>query len=579
MRKTGAWLAVYALEQIGVSHTFGIPGVHNTELYDELNKSDQITPVLVTQEGLGTFMADGMSRTSNSIGTTVIVPAAGAAYSMSGLGEAFLDGIPLLVISGGTRQDSGRHYQLHQLDQEQLVKAVTKQFYRIERYEDIVPTIFEAYEVAISGEPGPVFIEIPIEFQLFQGEVGVLPKYHSVKANYSIDNQLIKGVVDLLASAQKPCFYVGWGAVEASKTIVEIAELLGMPISTTLQGLSAIPGNHPLHVGMGFGPSSPPAAQNAFKNCDCLLAVGVRFSELATGSYGVTVPENLIHIDINPAVFDKNYPSKISIEGHSKVVLSQVLEELKNRNIEPQTQRYENHATQIKKDKTNYFAEWTTSKKENIVSPGFFFQSLRKQLNEDAFLVVDDGKHTFLAAELFTVLKPKHFISPTDFNCMGYSIPAAIGVKLANPDKQVAVIVGDGAILMSGFELLTAKAHELGIMVFVFHDGELGQISQFQKIPLNRKTCTVLSDVKFEGLAYATGAHFIALSNDFEIDEAISDALQESKKGSPVLIDVKIDYSKKTYLTKGVVKTNLARFPMREKIRFISRAIKRQVLG
>ena len=209
MKKTGAWLAVYALEQIGVTHTFGIPGVHNTELYDELNNSKKITPILVTQEGLGTFMADGVSRTSDSIGTTVIVPAAGTAYSMSGLGEAFLDGIPILAISGGTRQDSGRHYQLHQLDQEKLVGAVVKKFFRIEKHEDIIPTIFEAYEIATSGEPGPVFIEIPIEFQLFQGEVSNLPIYKPKKYDYSIDNQIVESIVNLLISAKKPCFYVG----------------------------------------------------------------------------------------------------------------------------------------------------------------------------------------------------------------------------------------------------------------------------------------------------------------------------------------------------------------------------------
>jgi acetolactate synthase-1/2/3 large subunit len=142
MKKTGAELAVFALEQIGVKHTFGIPGVHNTEIYDSLNSSTQITPMLVTHEGSASFMADGVSRTSDSIGTLVIVPAAGTSHAMSGIGEAFLDGIPMLVISGGTRTDSGRSYQLHQLDQSKMVQAVTKAFFLVDKYEDVIPTIY-----------------------------------------------------------------------------------------------------------------------------------------------------------------------------------------------------------------------------------------------------------------------------------------------------------------------------------------------------------------------------------------------------------------------------------------------------
>lgn len=586
MKKTGAQLAVHALEQIGVRFTFGIPGVHNTEIYDALNNSKQITPILVTQEGYGTFMADGVSRTSDSIGVTVIVPAAGTAYSMAGIGEAFLDGIPMLIISGGTRQDTGRHYQLHQLDQEALVGSIVKKFFRPERHEDIISTIYEAYTIATSGEPGPVFVEIPVELQLFSSSVSQLKAYQAPQSLQTNDaalledkKQKIEAAATLLLEAKNPGIFVGWGGVDATSETVNIAEKLGAPVSTTLQGLSAFPANHPMHTGMGFGPASVPAASNAFSDCDCLLAVGLRFSELATGSYGLEVPENLIHIDINPEVFNKNYPSKISIEGDATAVLKQLNKTITSLNNQPNQARFDRLEAQIKKDKAAYLSEWTKTKKTDLVSPGHFFQSFRKQIDDDAIVVVDDGKHTFLVAELFPSYHSRHLISPTDFNCMGYSVPAAIGAKLSNPEKQVAVIVGDGAFLMSGMELLTAVAHDLGIMVFVFHDGELGQISQFQKIPLNRKTCTVLPKIKFEGVALATGAHFISMKNDFEIESSIAEALEVSKKGKPVLVDVNIDYSKKTMLTKGVVKTNLGRFPFGEKVRFIGRAVKRQVLG
>ncbi len=578
MKKTGAELAVYALEQIGVKFTFGIPGVHTTELYDALNNSDTITPLLVTHEGGASFMADGVSRSSDTIGTIVIVPAAGTTHAMSGIGEAFIDGSPMLIISGGTRRDSGKHYQLHQMDLSKIIQGITKKYFLIERHEDIVPTIYEAYEIATGGEPGPVFIEIPVEIQMFQGTVSEIKKYIKKYKTPKADLTAIKQAVDLLINAKNPGIYIGWGSVHASESVKKIADILNAPVSTTLQGLSSFPANHPLHTGVGFGLSAVPAGQNAFKNCDCLLAVGVRFSELATGSYGVIVPENLIHIDINPAVFNKNYPAKVTIESDSKLALDALLDELNSRKFQSRLNKTA-ITEKIARDKKLYFDEWTKERKKDIVSPGFFFKELRSQINDDAIVVVDDGWHTFLAAELFPVYHPKGFISPTDFNCMGFCIPAAIGAKLANPDKQVVAIVGDGAFLMTCMELLTAATNQLGIMVFVFHDGELGQISKFQEIPMNRKTCTILGDIKIEGVAIATGCHFISLPDDLQIEHAIKGAKEIAATGKPVLIDVNIDYSKKTYLTKGVVKANLSRFPLKEKIRFITRAVKRHLLG
>src|SRR5215470_1101319 len=177
-KKSGAWLVRYALEQLPVSHTFGIPGVHNTEIYDELNKSERIHPVLVTHEQGAAFIADAISRTSNGeIGVLVIVPAAGLTHAMSGIGEAFLDGIPLLVISGGTRTDVEYGFQLHELDQHQILKGLTKGSWLVKEHKDIVPTIYEAYRRAVSGTPGPVFVEVPVNIQLFQGEVGELPTF------------------------------------------------------------------------------------------------------------------------------------------------------------------------------------------------------------------------------------------------------------------------------------------------------------------------------------------------------------------------------------------------------------------
>jgi len=578
MKKTAAYLVRYALEQIGVKYTFGIPGVHNTEIYDELNKSESILPVLVTHEGGASFMADGVSRTNDYVGTLAIVPAAGTTHAMSGIGEAYLDGVPMLIISGGTRRDSGRSYQLHQLDLGRVLDGIIKKYYLVERHEEVVSTLYEAYHTAISGEPGPVYVEIPVELQMFEGEIKNLPTYIAPPPAVQPDPSLIHQAVDLLTQAQRPGLYLGWGSVDTYGFSSQIAQALATPVATTMQGLSAFPASDPYHVGMGFGNSAVPAAKNAFENCDCLLAVGVRFAELATGSYGMDIPENLIHVDINPEVFHQNYPAKVAIEGDATQVLQAIWEKLSRRDHRP-TRDPQQWIEQIQRDKTAYRQSWLGKEQTDKVSPGHFYKALDDILPDHTYVVVDDGKHTFLTAELFPVRQPRHFLSPTDFNCMGYCVPAAIGVKLTHPDDPVVAIVGDGAFLMTGMELLTAVTYGVGVMVFVFHDGELGQISQFQKIPLNRKTCTILGDYQVKGVADAVGAHFIAIENDASIISGIHEAYEISRQGTPVIIDVKIDYSRKTEFTKGVVKTNMGRMALRDKVRFLTRALKRHVVG
>lgn len=570
-------MAVYALEQIGVKYTFGIPGVHNIELYDELNNSEHIEPILVTHEGGASFMAFGVSCTSDSIGTLMIVPAAGTTHAMSGIGEAYLDGIPMLIITGGTRQDSGRHYQLHQLNQENLVDEITKAFFKIKSHQDIIPTIYNAYEIAISGEPGPVFIEIPIELQMFKGEVDKMEAYTQQFQNPAIDVQKIKDAAKIFAQAKNPGIYVGWGAAGATEHTVRLAELLGAPVATTLQGKASFPASNPLHTGFGFGPNSVPASQKAFKTCDAMLAVGVRFSEIGTGSFGVKVPENLVHIDINPTVFDKNYATKVAIEGDASDALSLLVQELEKIVV-----KGPKDSSTLKKliatEKKNYFKEWKGKPLVDKVSPGYFFEALTTFTDDDTYFVVDDGKHTYLAAELLPINRSRHFVSPTDFNCMGFCVPAAIGVKFMNPDHKVVGIVGDGGFLMTGMETLTATTYKKGVVYFIFHDGELGQISQFQKIPLNRKVATIIGNVNFKGIADATGATYFHMANDSEIKNIMQKAFLEAENNIPVIVDVNIDYSKKTYMTKGVVKVNLGRFTMKEKIRFMGRALKRHLL-
>jgi acetolactate synthase-1/2/3 large subunit len=578
MSRTAASLLREALEEVGVRFTFGIPGVHNTEIYDELESSSSITPVLVSDEGGGAFMADAVSRSGTSLGTLVIVPAAGVTHAASGIGEAFLDGIPMLVIAGGIRRDTGRRYQLHDVDQHAILKPITKGTWLVERHADVIPTIYEAVRVATSGEPGPVFVEIPVNLQLIAGDPGATPRYpgpveHEVRCTAAA----LEEAARLLAAARSPGIFAGWGAVDAAREVGQLADRLGAPVTTTLQGVSAFPANHPLHAGFCLGRAAVPAAEHAFRDCDCMLAVGARFGEIATGSYGHAPPANLIHLDINPAVFHANYPARVTLEGDAQAVLARLLGALPD--VPGAAARRDAVAAQVARDKAAYLDEWLAHDSKGRVNPARFFMALRSRLESDATVVVDDGNHTFLAAELMPIHRPRGFISPTDFNCMGYCVPATIGAKLARPKSEVVGIVGDGAFRMTGLELATATALRLGVIVFVFNDGELAQIAQAQQIPYNRKTCTVLGPLDVSGVAQATGAAFLRIDDDAGIEAVLEEAFFLASTHRPVLVDVAIDYSKRTRFTEGIVKTNLERFDLPTKARLVGRALWRRVTG
>jgi len=576
MKKTAAWLAVRALENLGVRHTFGIPGVHNTELYDELAGSESIEPVLVTHELSAAYMADAMSRLSESVGTLAIVPAAGLTHASSGIAEAYLDGIPMLVLCGGIRTDLPFGYQLHEMDLHAFMRGITKATFQPKSHHDVQPMIYEAYRVATGGEPGPVFVELPVNLLLMPGDAEPA-EFRATPSTRGAEAPSIAQAARLLTESRRPGLFVGWGARGALAEITAIAEHLQAPVATTLQGMSVFPGTHRLHAGYSFGPAAVPAARNAFAQCDALLAVGTRFAELATASFGVTVPENLVHVDINPKVFGRNYPVKVAIEGDARAVLAPLLAELTALGAP----RSGNDALveTIRRDKAAYRAEWLAHDSKGRVNPQRFFDSLAARTPEDSVTVIDDGNHTYLTAELYTHRNPGATILPTDFNSMGYAVPAAIGAALARPNRQVNVIVGDGAFTMTCMEIATASARGLGILYFVFNDGELSQIAQAQEIPYNRKPCSGLPALDFAGVAQATGAAYLRIADDAALTGAIDEAHRLAGQGRPVVVDVAIDYSKRTAFTKGVVKTNFKRFPLAQRLRMVGRAVTRRITG
>lgn len=575
MKRTGAQLARFALEQLGVTHTFGIPGVHTTELYDQLNQSQSITPVLVADERGGGYMADAISRTGDSIGTLMVVPAAGITHAASAIGEASLAGIPMLVVSGGIHSESGQRYQLHDIDQQALLKPITKGTWKVQTHADVIPMLYDAYRTAVRGEPGPVLVEIPYNISNFRGAVDAMPAFTQGTDLAALpDREGLKRAARRLLEAKHPGLFVGWGSLPARAELIELAELLQAPVCTTLQGLSAFPGNHPLHVGMGFGGYAVPAARAAFADCDCLLAVGTRFAQIPTGSYSMPVPDELIHVDINREVFNANYRASVRLQGDSAMVVPALLQAVREQLAEP---RSDGPAVQIAESKAAYLDEWRRHDSQGRVNPASFITELRQQMDDEAVLAADDGNHTYLLAELMPIHAARGFICPTDFNSMGYCVPGAIGAKLADPARQVIGVVGDGALRMTGLEMITASNLGLGVAMFVFSDGELSQISQAQQAPYGHKTCTRLKALDIEALAQATDCAFLRIDSDDDNADVIAQALELAASGRPVLVDVAIDYSKPTCFTQGVMKATVKSFATRDKVHVIGRALWRRL--
>jgi acetolactate synthase-1/2/3 large subunit len=285
----------------------------------------------------------------------------------------------------------------------------------------------------------------------------------------------------------------------------------------------------------------------------------------------------LIHIDINPQALNANFPAQVAIAGDARVVLPQLLAAL--RKAGPAQAVNTALQAKIATDKKAYRESWYSHNSKGRVNPARFFDALRAANPPEAVTVVDDGNHTYLTAELMPILSAKSAIVPTDFNAMGYSVPAAIGAKLARPDVPVNCIVGDGCFRMTCMEIITATQYRLGVVYYVFCDGELSQIAQVQQVPYNRKPCTVLAPVLIDGVAKAVGAAYFRIDRDGELDQEIAAANSVAKAGQPAIVEVSIDYSKHTAFTDGAMKTNFQRFTLTQKARAVGRALVRKVTG
>jgi acetolactate synthase-1/2/3 large subunit len=491
-----------------------------------------------------------------------------------------MDGVPMLVLGCGIRRNSRHAYQLHDIDQLAIVRPVTKGVFSPKTGRELYPAIREACQLARGGTPGPVMVEVSVDLYLGRHDVSTEewgprePPSAPIAAP-----EAVRRAADLLtAPGARPLLYAGLGAQGAVSELLELAERLEAPVATTIQGKGVFPESHPLFLWNGLGAAAPPFVRAVGAERTVTLAIGCRFSEVGTGSYGFTPPGPLIHVDINPEVLGRNFPAELAICSDAKAFLQALLRELSEPPTRPTAHPPDaTIRSRIEAGHAEVRRGWSARRSEDRVTPFVLLDAIQRIFGPETIYTTDSGNGTFLAMEGLRVERPGRFLAPVDFSCMGYSVPAALGAKLGVPDAPVVALAGDGAFLMTGLELLTAASNGVPVAVIVLRDRELAQIAQFQSTAFGRRMASVLPDYHVGSIAEAVGVEWLRLDHDAEVDEVVRVAHATISAGRPVLVDTAIDYSAKTWFTRGVVKTMLVRLPWPDRLRFVARALMRRL--
>lgn len=499
----GAELLCRTLENVGADTVFGLPGSQNVVLFEALRTSHLRTVVAVHELG-ASFMANGYARASGRPGILTTIPGPGFTYALTGLAEARLDSAPVVYVVGAPASKPGRRYQLQALDQRAMLSAVVKRVIAVSEASDIERSVREAYRLCREGEPGPVAVEIPPA--LFAEEVAPRASSEPLAASAPVDFDPIRR---RLLGSRRPLFYCGQGAADAGETLRELAAAIGAPIVTTTSGRGVVPEDDP-HV-LGFDRRKTEVLNELVESADLVLALGCKFSHNGAQGFRLRLPAGrLVHVDASPEVLGANYEASTLLEAD----VPAAIEALRSSAHAASSWKEEELAA-WKERAFRAVGEGTEPRIPDLRggTPAAFFALLRKAMPRDAALVLDSGLHQMLARRHFSVLGPRTLILPTDLQSMGYAIPAAIGARLARPDRAVVALLGDGGFAMSGLELLTAVRERIPLTAIVFNDGRYGLIHRQQMGAHGRSHGTELLNPEIESLAGSIGARYVRLSD------------------------------------------------------------------
>ncbi|MBE3577193.1 MAG: biosynthetic-type acetolactate synthase large subunit [Limnochordales bacterium] len=532
MRMKGAQAVVAALEREGVEVVFGYPGGAILGVYDYLYDS-KVRHILVRHEQAAAHMADGYARATGKPGVCIATSGPGATNLVTGLATAHMDSIPIIAITGQVARAAIGRDAFQEADITGITLPITKHNYLVKDPADLPRIIREAFHIATTGRPGPVLIDLPRDVAMaeidFEYPVEVdLPGY---KPTYHGHPRQIMEAARAIAEAKRPVLYVGGGVIAsgAAREVRELAERCNIPTTTTLMGLGAFPGRHPLFLGMP-GMHGTVAANFALNECDLLIAVGVRFDDRVTGDVRTFSPKSIkIHIDIDPAEIGKNVKVHIPIVGDARLVLRALLDQ-----VEPAL--HSEWLAQIQAWKEEYPLGYV--EKEGALMPQFVVEKIYEVTGGNAIVTTDVGQHQMWAAQYYLFDQPRQFISSGGLGTMGFGFPAALGAQVGRPDAVVFCISGDGGFQMNMQELATAVENHLPVKVCVLNNFFLGMVRQWQQLFYRQRySASRMVNPDFARLAEAFGATGMVVRKAEDVVPALKRAMEVE---GPVVIDFQV---------------------------------------
>ena len=539
---TGAQAVVASLEAEGVDLVFGYPGGQAIKIYDALYDSTQIKHVLSRHEQGAVHEADGYARATGNVGVAIVTSGPGATNTVTGIATAYMDSVPLVVITGQVPRGVIGTDSFQESDIVGITMPVVKHSYLLQSTDELTTTFREAFHIAKTGRPGPVLIDVPSDLAseelvfAYPDEVN-LPSY---KPTYRGNAKQVKQAVARIRRAERPVLYVGGGVVSsgASEELRALAELMQVPVVTTLMGKGAFPASHPLNLGP-VGMHGSKYANLAMTESDLIIAAGARFSDRVTGRLDEFAPHaEVIHIDIDPAEIGKVREAQIPIVGDLKGVLGGIVAQLSKEGASPETKAWLGQIAEWRRRHPFYHPNVGDAPEEIV--PEVVMEKLSDALDPEKSIVVTEvGQHQMWAAQHIARERPRSFISSGGLGTMGFGFPAAIGAAIGCPDKTVVCVAGDGSFQMNSQEMATAGIHGVPVKVLVMDNRCLGMVHQWQHLFYGERYSSTLLDANpdFVKLADAYGWQAARVESPDELDAALAALLAAE---GPYLLDVAI---------------------------------------
>ncbi|MDI5839354.1 acetolactate synthase 3 large subunit [Shewanella xiamenensis] len=548
---SGASMIVRSLIDEGVKHIFGYPGGSVLDIYDALHLIPGIEHILVRHEQAAVHMADGYARATGKVGVVLVTSGPGATNAITGIATAYMDSIPLVVLSGQVPSNLIGNDAFQECDMIGISRPVVKHSFLVQDPTQIPEIIKKAFYIASTGRPGPVVVDLPKDclnpallHDYIYPESIKMRSYNPTTSGHK--GQIRRGLQALLA-AKKPALYVGGGAIISSseKQILTLAEKLNIPVVSTLMGLGAFPGTHKNSLGM-LGMHGRYEANMTMHNCDLIFGIGVRFDDRTTNNIEKYCPNaTILHIDIDPSSISKTVRVDIPIVGSADIVLDSMLalldESKESNDSEALNQWWQEITVWRERNCLAY------DKESHRIKPQQVIETLYKLTNGEAYVASDVGQHQMFAALYYPFDKPRHWINSGGLGTMGFGLPAAMGVKMAMPDETVVCVTGDGSIQMNIQELSTALQYDTPVKIINLNNRFLGMVKQWQDmIYSGRHSHSYMDSVpNFAKIAEAYGHVGMTISDPAELESKMAEAL--AMKDRLVFIDIMVDETEHVY--------------------------------